>query len=497
MDVHSVGGSGAKLFERIPDRLFSPLASSNRHQYWSLLCYLYRRRFGPDAPLPPSRGFAPRDLLQDVEDHIRYAPDWHPEEGEDPGLSVDQRASNYFRRLVQVGWFRTEKHGLAQTISMSPSVSQMLTLLIDYADKDPVFVSGKIHSIDALISKVLKGEGGGDLFREAAEQCRNLLIYIRTTGTNVRDLMTSIATQETTAEYARRFFRDYVVNMFIGDYKELRTQEHPLSKRPQILKAVEKLSTIPEHRIRLMDWYTSRLAEGDRVKATAAFDRDLRRLEELNRVEEYLERLDDEVRSANKCALIVLQYRLQTVRPIDDLLRQAIDGLLASGQEGGFQGAVDTWPQVFAPDALMSAARLAQPRKEVQRLAPSPLRKAVLSEHARAVGNLVRRAQERRRITPAKLRAYAKSALGEHEKVNSQDLSVDSIENLRAYQSFNSLATALKSKIATSGMQARKQIPGLDVVCDEDGSSDHPFLIAQSFEIRLRMPKSDHKRDEP
>lgn len=31
MDVHSVGGSGAKLFERIPDRLFSPLASSNRH----------------------------------------------------------------------------------------------------------------------------------------------------------------------------------------------------------------------------------------------------------------------------------------------------------------------------------------------------------------------------------------------------------------------------------------------------------------------------------
>ncbi|AKA82782.1 hypothetical protein VO64_2236 [Pseudomonas synxantha] len=158
---------------------------------------------------------------------------------------------------------------------------------------------------------------------------------------------------------------------------------------------------------------------------------------------------------------------------------------------------MDTWPQVFAPDALMSAARLAQPRKEVQRLAPSPLRKAVLSEHARAVGNLVRRAQERRRITPAKLRAYAKSALGEHEKVNSQDLSVDSIENLRAYQSFNSLATALKSKIATSGMQARKQIPGLDVVCDEDGSSDHPFLIAQSFEIRLRMPKSDHKRDEP
>ncbi|WP_110947768.1 Wadjet anti-phage system protein JetA family protein [Pseudomonas bohemica] len=495
MDVHNVGGLGSRLFERIPDRLFGPLASPNRHQYWSLLCYLYRRRFGPDAPLPPSRGFVPRDILQDVEDHIRYAPDWHLEEGDDSGLSLDQRAANYFRRLVQAGWFRTEKHGLAQTISMAPSVSQMLTLLVDFAEKDPVFVSGKIHSIDALISKILNGGGGGDVFREAAEQCRNLLVYIRTTGTNVRDLMASIATQETTAEYARRFFRDYVLNMFIGDYKELRTQEHPLSRRPHILQAVETLSSVPEHRMRLMEWYTSRLADGDKTKATAAFDRDLRRLEELNRVEEYLERLDDEVRSANKCALIVLQYRIQTVRPIDDLLRQAIDGLLANGQEESFDGPMETWPHVFAPGSLMSGAKLAQPRKEIQRLPPSPLRKAVLSEHTRAIGNLVRRAQERRRITPAKLRAYATSALDGQEKIESEVLPVDSIENLRAYQSFNTLANLLKSKIATSGMQARRQIAGFDVVSDEDGPNEHPFLIAQSFEIRLRKPRSNNKGD--
>jgi hypothetical protein len=495
MDVQSLGGVGSKLFERIPDRLFSPLASPNRHEFWSLLCYLYRRRFGPDAPLPPSHGFVQREILQDVEDHIRYAPKWQPEEGDDPDLSLDQRASNYFRRLLQAGWFRTEKYGLAQTISMAPPVSQMLTLLIDFADKDPVFVSGKIRSIDALVTQVLNEDGGGDLFREAAEQCRNLLIYIRTTGTNVRDLMTSISTQETTAEYARKFFRDYVVNMFIGDYKELRTQEHPLSKRPQILQAVEELSTRPEHRNRLMEWYTTRLANGDQAKADAAFERDLRRLEELNRVEEYLERLDDEVRSANKRALIVLQYRLQSIRPIDDLLRQAIDGLLSRGPEGGFEGPLDTWPQVFAPDGLLSASRLAQQRKETQRHQPSALRQAVLSEHTRAVGNLVRRAQERRRITPAKLRAYAKSALGQHDKVSSHDLPVGSIEDLRAYQSFNSLATALKSKIATSAMQARRQIPGLDVIYDDEGSSEHPYLVAQSFEIRLRKPSPADKKD--
>lgn len=251
MAVHGLGDGGLKLFERIPDRLFSPLASPNRHQFWALLCHLYRRRFGPDAPLPPSHGFVQHGLLQEIEDHIRFAPKWQPEDEEEPDLSLDQRASNYFRRLLQAGWFRTEKYGLAQTVSMAPAVNQMLSLLIDYAEKDPVFVSGRISAIDALITNVLRENGAGDLFHEAAEQCRNLLTYIRTTGTNVRDLMASIATQETTADYARQFFQGYVVNMFIGDYKELRTQEHPLSKRPQILRSVEQLASQPQHRARL------------------------------------------------------------------------------------------------------------------------------------------------------------------------------------------------------------------------------------------------------
>jgi hypothetical protein len=72
---------------------------------------------------------------------------------------------------------------------------------------------------------------------------------------------------------------------------------------------------------------------------------------------------------------------------------------------------------------------------------------------------------------------------------------VGSIEDLRAYQSFNSLATALKSKIASSAMQARRQIPGLDVIYDEEGSSEHPYLVAQSFEIRLRKPSPADKKD--
>lgn len=112
MDVHGLGSGASNLFERVPDRLFSPLASANRHGFWSLLCHLHRRRFGPDAPLPPSYGFLQRVIIQDIEDHIRYAPAWQPEDGEEPDSPLNIRAIGYFHRLLDSGWFRAEKYGL-------------------------------------------------------------------------------------------------------------------------------------------------------------------------------------------------------------------------------------------------------------------------------------------------------------------------------------------------------------------------------------------------
>lgn len=494
MDVPGLGSGNSNLFDRVSDRLFGPLASINRQGYWTLLCHLHRRRFGPDAPLPPSYGFQQRVILQDIEDHIRYAPAWQPEDGVEPDTPLNNRAISYFHRLLISGWLRTEKHGLTPCISMSPDVNQLLTQLISFAETGPVFVSGKIRSIDGAVSQVLKGEAGGDLLREAAEQCRNLLIHIRNTGTNVRDLMSSIAKQETTAEYVRTFFLEYVERVFIGDYQELRTREHPLSKRPKILDAVDKIGSDPTHRQRLLDWYTTRLTAGDKAKAEAAFERDLYRLGELNRIEEYLERLDDEIRTANKRALVVLHYRLRSIRPIDDLLRQVIDEVVASGLEGDFDGPWEDVPRIFAPASLIGGESLAQPRKETVRQPPSPLRQAALSEHARAIGNLQRQAQERRRMTPAKLRAYAALALGDADQVASHDLPVDGVEELRAYQSFASLAMAMSSNIPGIAMRARGQIPGLEASYDGYEPTEHPYLISRPFEIRLRKRI---KRDAP
>jgi hypothetical protein len=485
MAVSSVTPASIALFQRIPERLFGPLASQNRHGYWAVLCHLHRRRFGPDAPLPPSYGFLQREITQEIEDHLKYADEWQPESGDQHDTPLNIRAIGIFNRLLDAGWFRLEKYGIEKTVSMAPAVGQLLTQLINFAETGPVFVSGKIRSIDAAVAQVHKGEASGDLLREAAEQCRNLLVYIRNTGTNVRDLMAAIGAQPTTAHYVRTFFQDYIQQVFIGDYQELRTREHPLSKRQQILDAVADIDTEPDHRSRLLDWYVNRLCSGDDKKGQAAFQRDLQRLYELDRIEEYLERLDEEIRSANRRALAFLEYKLRAIRPIDGLLRRTMARLIANPD-------LDVAP-VFPPDALMGGGRLAQPRKDVPRLAPTPLRQVIISDRTRAIGNLVRRAQERRSITPMKLRAYAEKVLQDTAAASSDDLPCGSLEDLRAFQALSSVAMATNSGITRLEMESRATAPGVELRYTSDVVAEHPYLSGKPFTLGWRKRRANNR----
>lgn len=466
------------LFERLPDKLFSPLGSANRHVYWSLLCALHRRRFGPDAPLPPSHGYLLRDIHKDIEEHIAYDFQWVDEGDDPPETPLNIRAISLFNQLLECGWFRSERYGMERTVSMRPAVSQFLSMLVQFAETGPVFVSGKIRSIDANLRLVVEGEASGDVLAEAAEQARNLLEHIRNTGTNVRDLMESMGIETSTAQYVRRFFMDYVEQVFIGDYRELRTSEHPLSRRPHILRTVEYLSTSEEERSRLIAWYEQRPAAGNRKKAEWLFERDLQRLNELQKIDEYLERLDDEIRRANKRALAFLDYRLRSIRPVDHLIRQSIERLV--GREG-FIGA-----GIFPPNGMMNGERLAEPRRTTERPPPSALRKSVVSDQERARSRLMLRARDARAITPPKLADFVLSRLKDQRQIQTKDLELNDVPDIRAYQTLQALAMATDSGSRQLIQSSKMLTRGFGVRPTDTTETDHPLLSGRNLLIERR-----------
>lgn len=467
------------LFERLPDRLFAPLASPNRHRYWALLCRLHTKRFGPDAPLPPSHGFALRDVMQDIEDELITQDSWENEDGNTPDTPLAIRANAVFNRLLDSGWFRLERHGVEKRLTMRPTVSQFLTLLVSFAETGPVFVSGKIRSIELNIQQVMEGRADGDTLAETAEQARNLLEHVRNTGTNIRDIMELLAESATTAQYVQGFFGDYIEKFFIGDYGELKKREHPLSRKTQILRIVEELHASEDQRARLIAWYESKRCPGNRIRAEQLFEKDIQRLLELRRIDEFLDRLDDEIRRANRRALAFLDYRLRSLRPVDHLVSKAIAA--ATGDRMPFLG------DPFPSGDMVSGERLAEPRKAREPSVPSNLRRHIPSEAQLARSQLMLRARDARSVTPPKLTAYVLAQLNGEPRIDSENMSPQSLTDVRCLQSLSTVGLAMSANSRRLYLSAMTLARGFRVDMREEPEAESPWISGRPFVVELRQ----------
>jgi hypothetical protein len=476
LESNSPSFEGALLFTRLPDRIFSPLSSGNRHRYWSLLCHLHERRFGPDAPLPPTKGYPSKIIIQDIVDALDLQDAWEDEESTEVNASSEVRAIAIFNRFNESGWLRIDQPRFDKKVTMQPAVSQFLTMLINFAETGPVFVSGKIRSIDANVQLVLDGKASGDSLSEAAEQARNLLEHVRNTGTNIRELMETLHKNSTTAQYVQRFFSDYIERVFIGDYRELHTSEHPLSKRAQIIGNIENISESESHKTKLIEWYENNLCKGDRKKAERLFERDIYRLSELQRIDEYLDRLDDEIRRANKRALAFLDYRIRSLGSVDVMVNQAIESINKDG--------LPTIGDPFASGSMLSETNLAEPRKPIERAAPSKLRKVVVSDEQRAKANITRLARTNRMVSPIKLSAYVINQLGNNDEMKSQDIKTDSVASICMYQTLAKLALHANVKSRKLRMDGLTMSKGFRVEGRNEPEVPHEHISSSPFTIK-------------
>ncbi|MCM5680109.1 DUF5716 family protein [Schlegelella sp. S2-27] len=442
----------AQLFRVLPERLFAPLASANRMRYWALLCALHARKFGPEAPLPPSSGFPTTEIIREITQELQDMSAWEDEDDGTgklaPGTPLNMQAVAIFHRLKDCGWLRVDKVGVRDMVTMAPAIAQFTTRLIEFAHTGPVFVAGKVRSIEANIKMVLEEGADGSTLQEAAQQTRALMEHVRVAGTSVRDLMAELSGQASTGEFVRRFFEDFVVRMFIGDYKELRTRDHPLSRRQEILAMVEVIQSNEFVRNRLLGWYLTKRAPGDEMRAKALLQRDILKIEELSRIDEYLDRLDDEIRRATRMAVAFLDYRLRASRPLDELVDHAIKAVVSCESD-----VVEETP--FPGEECLCGARLALPRVPVERAPPQPLRKQVMSPEQEARARLQLKARNRRLMSAPKLAELIRAQLAGRDRMASCEFDTSTIEDVRAMQALCTVAAAVGSNSAQLKANAR------------------------------------------
>lgn len=419
------------LFDALPSGLFAPLAARNRTHYWRLLVMLYEQFFGPDADLPPPAGFERRELIVVIERLLEADDPWETESGAAFDSPANVRANFYFDYFSKSGWFREELVGLARVVSMPPAVNRFMGELLVFIEQGPLVVGAKMRSIESALQRALTGDRPGEDLDEAAQQARILMTSVSAIGLRVREVMREMNAAPSTAQVLRQVFSDYIAKVYMADYADLTGTDHPLARRAAVLSLAHDLAYGPR-REAIVQWHLARSARGDRARAEERAQRTFRRVLDLDRLQDFLERLEDDLRRMNRRMLALIDYRLRAPDYFDVRVRRAIDGVL--------QAPTLDLGVPAGPGQLLSDGLLFQRRKARAPIPREPIRLRQLTPEQEARRRLKNQALEARMVRPHELQAYLERELGNRPHVRAADLSIQSIKDLRAVQSLATLA---------------------------------------------------------
>ncbi len=431
-----------QLFDRVPDRLFSPLASANRRTYGALLLDLYPLFFDQiHADVFPSR----ETVRHEIEERLAImAVAWQEEQEPDaealptpPNPAGDHEvtpAALAYRRLLAAGWFEEELEGYRVRVTVPPAVGTLWGSLMEVARPDRVFYGGMVLSIFNNVQKAWEEPQAQVLaLRQAAREARRFIQHLNTMIYGLKGLLGDISGCDDHRRILSRFFEDFVERILVQDYKRLKTRNNPFRYRQQILQRVRELEYDQERKQALVAGYLEQTGEADAASAGRAINDDIRQLREVfERLDGHLERMDRFRARVERRVADTVRY-LDRTQPgmaarLAALLRDLGPRLADLGDEAASPlqlPLIEVLP--VGTRSLKEAPRHRRPPE------PRPLVSRPVDPAARARQLALRAYLDRRRIDPKRIALYLERQLAGRGQVEGAAMTIAGVEDFIAF----------------------------------------------------------------
>lgn len=416
--------AGPNLFDRIPTDLFSPLTGEHARRYMNMLTRLHEDFFGPDGEIAPDDGFPRRRITEVIESYLRDAP-WPTVEGDERQTPLEIQAQEIFARLRDTGWLTEDRIDVRVLITMKPIVQHLLGLLIQFAEHGPEYIGGTVQMIYTMLKSVVEDpEGQAAGFHQSAQTARSMFETLAATKVRAQETMERLAEFQNISEYANAYFRDYIADLYIADYHNLRTVNHPLRHRHDIVSLVTELREDPQKRALLLKWYqdnAKRLGDPE-----VALEKDISRIMRFNSIEQHLDRLDSAMNRVNTQALNYLKYATRTRGQIEALLDCAIAHVASSDQPQRLH---------FFCGIPFSELRLKMPKQPVEGDERTPITKKTPSPEMLALYRLNQMMRANRQLSDRDIAKYVERFSKGRPMISSDELEITSIKDFCAFLS--------------------------------------------------------------
>jgi hypothetical protein len=414
------------LFDRLPTGIFSPLTGRNNRRTWELLVRLSERFFGLDCVPPFPDGYLHDQVTKEVE---RFLLEHEWDDGEEVvATPIAIRAAELVARLADTGWLIKEKVGLRTFVSMRPAVMRFFESLQQFATEGPQHIGGSIQLIYSQLQNVQKdpqGQAAG--FASAAQLCSRMINSLNATTLRARDLMKDLIQENTTPGFIKRFFTEHIGELYVRDFKQLRTENHPLSLRFEINHLVDEVTMNEAPRAKILAGYME--ASGlTLAEAELALDRDVARFGRLGDVESFLGRMDRVLETATQRALAFINYRLKASDRLESIIDDSIDAIAKTEQAG-----LEVQGRLCAPAQVVSESRLQLPRPAPVKPKRVAMVKHELSLQQKAMHELRRAMIASRDMSPAAAKRFVESVVAPGQCLNAEDIPVTEVRDAVSY----------------------------------------------------------------
>jgi len=472
--------STCDLFRRIPETLFRPLAGRNRGLYWGVLCTLFTDFFSGDV-CSFGLGVSRREVIDAIERHLSTRPevvletedDEDPEDASKSSLSL---ANKVYRNLIETGWLSIENENFNEYVLLDPFVSQLLGGLMEIASGTPAYFGGRVQTIYNTVKNTVDAPYDQALaFHEVCKDAQQFARSLHAIVVRIRDVHSHISGMTDAKDAIRAFFEDFVSQILIADYKELKTTNHPFRYRFDILALVERVQVETLLRNRLINAYTDKM-KVSMDEATVRLEKDLNTLHSVfSMVDRQLERIDDTKYRLESRVYNIARYNSRAPITISRHITATLNRLKAlDGEECVYAP--------LLPEEGASEDRLYQ--RPHHRAPPPPrvVKRRKSDPRAKAMISLEREARLRRYVTEDDLSRYVERHLHNRLAISSDALSIITIKDYCAFLELSRLPINSKGR----GQKWRAFRKRFDVTPAPGEVTENDYITSSKFIITRR-----------
>lgn len=269
------GVSNHGLFGPIRRDHFRLFSGGAAHFYADIVRHLEARVFEL-AMEPVSR----KELLREIKAFLdaRAWKEALQEEIDEEVVTSETAPIMIYNRLVQCHWLVEQREGYRRLVDLDADARLLLQALEDIA-------SGRVRSFGAEVLKVLTllrsavedPTANGLNIRSAASGARQFLVNLKAIATAIRSAEQDMVLSGSAEGILRGFFKDYISNNLVADYRELRSGNNPYRFRGEIVQRVEETLAEPDRVNALAETFVSERLAKSFEEAREMVEEDLRK----------------------------------------------------------------------------------------------------------------------------------------------------------------------------------------------------------------------------